>query len=78
MITITHFVNINTAGWIGAPELVIIAVIAILFIIPLVALIDILKSQFASNDKLIWILIVLFLPLIGSILYFIIGKKKKQ
>lgn len=42
-------------------------------------LIDILKSDFAEiNLKLIWILIVIFLPILGSILYFIIGRKQKK
>ena len=40
-------------------------------------LIDILKNKFSQNDKLIWILVVLLLPFLGSILYLSIGKNKK-
>ncbi|WP_394344034.1 PLD nuclease N-terminal domain-containing protein [Echinicola rosea] len=40
-------------------------------------LIDILKNRFEQNDKLIWALAVIFLPLLGSVLYLIIGKNKK-
>ncbi len=40
-------------------------------------LIDILKNKFEQNDKIIWILVVLLLPLLGSILYLFIGKNKK-
>ncbi|MDA0177380.1 PLDc N-terminal domain-containing protein [Mesoflavibacter profundi] len=40
-------------------------------------LIDILKNKFAQNDKLIWILLVLLIPFIGSLLYLLIGKNKK-
>ena len=47
-------------------------------ILPLIALIDLLRSRFANNDKLIWIIVVLFLPCIGSILYFTIGRKQKH
>jgi len=47
------------------------------FILFIIALIDILKSEFQGNDKLIWILLIIFLPLIGPILYFLIGRKKK-
>ena len=47
-------------------------------VLPLIALIDILRSEFESNDKLIWLLVVLLLPILGSILYFIIGSKKKK
>lgn len=46
-------------------------------ILPIVALIDIIKSQFNGNDKLIWVLVVLFLSFIGAILYFIIGRKQR-
>lgn len=40
-------------------------------------LIDILKNKFESNDKIIWILVVILLPILGSILYLFIGKNKK-
>ncbi|GAA3786572.1 hypothetical protein GCM10022271_18920 [Corallibacter vietnamensis] len=40
-------------------------------------LIDILKNKFAQNNKLIWILVVIFMPFIGPLLYIIIGKNKK-
>jgi hypothetical protein len=38
---------------------------------------DLYKSDFHGNDKVIWFLIVFFLPMLGSILYLTIGKKKK-
>ena len=40
-------------------------------------LVDILKSTFKGNDKIIWILVILFVPFIGSLLYLFIGKKQK-
>jgi len=40
-------------------------------------LIDILKNKFEQNDKVIWILVVILLPILGSILYLFIGKNKK-
>lgn len=43
-----------------------------------VALIDILVSTFEStNTKLLWIIIVLFAPVIGSFIYFAIGMGQK-
>jgi len=52
-----------------------ILIICLIIIIPLI---DILKSTFPStNDKLLWVLIVIFLPIIGAILYFAIGQKQK-
>ncbi len=41
------------------------------------SLIDILKSSFEKNDKIIWILVVLFVPILGPILYIFIGRKRK-
>ncbi|MCU0406733.1 MAG: PLD nuclease N-terminal domain-containing protein [Ignavibacteriaceae bacterium] len=59
----------------------LIELIMILFLlgfIPfIIAFIDILKNEFTGYNKLIWLLAVLFAPLIGSIAYFIIGKKQR-
>ncbi|MDO7569822.1 MAG: PLD nuclease N-terminal domain-containing protein [Flavobacteriaceae bacterium] len=40
-------------------------------------MIDILKSEFNWNDKIVWILVVFFFNLIGVILYITIGRKQK-
>lgn len=40
-------------------------------------LIDILRNQFQKNDKVIWALVVILLPFIGSLLYLFIGQSKK-
>jgi len=59
----------------------IIELIMILFLIGfipfIIAFIDILKNEFEGYNKLIWLLAVLFAPLIGSIAYFVIGKKQR-
>lgn len=59
----------------------LIEIIMILFLIGfipfIIAFIDILKNEFEGYNKLIWLLAVLFAPLIGSIAYFIIGKKQR-
>ena len=56
-------------------------VIVLLFLIGFIpfifAFIDILKNEFTSSNKLIWLLAVLFAPVIGSIAYFFIGRKQK-
>jgi cytochrome bd-type quinol oxidase subunit 2 len=44
----------------------------------LYTLIDILKSEFTNSiDKLVWLIAVIFLPILGIVLYFFIGKKQK-
>ncbi len=38
---------------------------------------DVFRSQFADkNNQIIWMLVVLFLPFLGTILWFLIGKGK--
>ncbi len=48
------------------------------FLIMAAALIDILRNEFNPHqNKLIWVLVVLFMPFLGGILYFAIGQKNK-
>ncbi|MCG2811772.1 MAG: PLD nuclease N-terminal domain-containing protein [Candidatus Aminicenantes bacterium] len=60
----------------GLTELILLFV---LIIVPiwLIAFVDILKNDFKGNDKLIWLLVVIFVPLIGPLCYFFIGQKQK-
>lgn len=51
---------------------------ALIFILPLVALYHILKHEFKPRNRLIWVLIIVFLPIFGPILYFIMGKKYRE
>lgn len=51
----------------------ILSILAV--ILWIVAIIDIVGSPMDTVKKLIWILIVLFLPFIGTILWFLVGKK---
>jgi uncharacterized membrane protein YczE len=62
----------------GGQELLIIGILfVILFGIYIFVLVDILKSEFRGYNKIIWILLVLFLPALGTILYLLIGRKQK-
>jgi hypothetical protein len=53
------------------------SIMIIAIILPILALISILKSEFKGNDKLIWVLVTLFLPFFGSILFFILGRPNR-
>ena len=65
-------------GIIGPWQILLILVFILLGIIPtIVALIDILKSKFKGNDKILWILLVLFANFFGAVLYFLIGRGQK-
>ena len=62
------------SGMIGPWQIILIILV---LLVPLFVLIDVLRSQFKGNDKLVWILVILLLPIVGSLLYFIIGTKRK-
>lgn len=61
---------------IGIWELIVLLVLVSIPLF-LIALIDVLKHEFPGNDKLIWILVIIFFPLLGPILYLVIGKKSR-
>ncbi len=56
-----------------------ILVILFVLVLSLIALIDILKSNFRESvNKVIWTLVVVLIPIFGAILYFIIGRSQKR
>jgi hypothetical protein len=68
----------NSILLLGMPGMGEWLIIFLVFLLPVFALVDILRNQFkGSSDKLIWVLVVVFLPLLGSILYFIIGRSQR-
>ena len=65
-------------GVIGISEIIIILFVGgFMFLIPVLALVDIVRSKFSGNMQLIWVIIVLFFNVLGSILYFIVGRNQK-
>jgi len=66
----------------GGQELILIIVALFMLVVgllvPIIALIDIIRSDFrGSNDKLIWVIVVLFLNIIGALLYWVIGRNQR-
>ena len=65
----------------GIQELILIIIFMVLVSLPLVfwlwALIDILRNEFVGNNKIVWLLLVIFIPLVEAILYVLIGRKQK-
>lgn len=64
-------------GMVGIWQIFIILLAFSGIILTIIALIDILKSEFEGNNKIVWVLVVLFFNWIGAILYFAIGKEQK-
>lgn len=67
-------------GGISAQELLfIILFFAIPFGVWLGALIDLLRSNFTDSiTKLIWLIMIIFVPVLGAVLYLLIGRKQKM
>jgi hypothetical protein len=47
----------------------------IVLVLDIIAIVDVLKSSMDSGKKALWIILILILPVIGMVLYFLIGKK---
>jgi len=67
--------NILVLGTFQILLIVLGSLLVLLF--PLQALISVLKNNFSGNDKIIWVLVIIFLPFFGSLLYFAVGRSKK-
>jgi len=47
----------------------------IVLVIDVIVVVDILKSNKDMEKKVLWIIVVIFLPILGPVLYYVIGKK---
>ena len=61
----------------GGGLIITLLVILFIFLIPLLALLNVLMSDLQGNEKIMWVLIIIFLPFLGSLLYFLIGRDKR-
>ncbi|WP_298265943.1 PLD nuclease N-terminal domain-containing protein [uncultured Lutibacter sp.] len=63
-----------TAGMIGPWQIILILCG---FLIPIIALIDVIRNDFTKNNKIVWILVILFASILGVLLYLIFGTSQK-
>ena len=47
----------------------------VILILDILAVIQVLKSSMSGGKKVLWVVLILILPIIGLILYYLIGKK---
>lgn len=64
------FLDINNFYW----QSLMVAIL----VLPVIALIHMLRNDFRGKHRLVWLLIIVFLPPFGSILYFIMGKRYRR
>ncbi|MCL4196892.1 MAG: PLDc N-terminal domain-containing protein [Phycisphaerales bacterium] len=46
----------------------------IVFILDIIAIVDVLRGSKPAVNKLLWILLILLLPMLGMVLYFLLGR----
>ncbi|MGM0635959.1 MAG: PLD nuclease N-terminal domain-containing protein [Bacteroidota bacterium] len=51
--------------------------ITMVALIPVFALIDVVRNDFTNNNKLIWVLVIAIFNVLGGILYYIFGQQQK-
>jgi len=47
----------------------------VIFILDIIAIVDILKSSMTTGMKALWAILVIVFPVVGLILYYLFGKK---
>ena len=48
----------------------------IVLILDVITIIDVVKSSMENGKKILWVLLIVILPVVGLILYYLMGKKK--
>ncbi len=48
----------------------------IILVLDILAILDCVKSGKSTGQKALWIILILVLPIVGLVLYYLIGKKK--
>ncbi|WP_312472617.1 PLDc N-terminal domain-containing protein [Neobacillus sp.] len=54
---------------------IILPILIIQLILIIVAIIDLVRIEKTNGPKWLWVIIILFINIIGPILYFVIGRK---
>ena len=50
----------------------------VVLVLDIIALVSLLKSGADGATKILWMLLIVFLPLIGMILYFLMGPGRRK
>lgn len=48
----------------------------VVLVLDIIAIVDAVKGSLETGKKVLWIVLILILPIVGMILYFLVGKKK--
>ncbi len=53
-------------------------ILPVFIVLAAIALVKILKGNYRGNEKLLWIVVVVFVPIIGVILFYLVGKNQND
>ena len=48
----------------------------VILVLDIIAIVDALRSTMVTSKKVLWVILILILPVVGLILYFLLGRKK--
>ncbi|MGH7198939.1 MAG: PLDc N-terminal domain-containing protein [Candidatus Omnitrophota bacterium] len=49
----------------------------IILVLDIIAIVDAVKSSMATGKKVLWIVLIIILPVVGLVLYYLLGRKKQ-
>lgn len=55
--------------------IVSLILIGIALLLPVIAIIDLIRKPFGTEKKLFWVIVILLIPYVGSLFYMIAGRK---
>ncbi|MFC2149516.1 PLD nuclease N-terminal domain-containing protein [Candidatus Auribacterota bacterium] len=47
-----------------------------ILVLDIVAIVDAVRGKLSTGKKVLWIILILILPVVGMILYFLLGRQK--
>lgn len=50
----------------------------VILVLDIIAIVDAVKSSMDTGKKVLWVILILVLPVLGLILYYLLGKKKQR
>ncbi|MFJ7825736.1 PLDc N-terminal domain-containing protein [Psychrobacillus sp. NPDC096623] len=63
--------------WDSIPWMLILPVIIIQLLLVIVAVIDLVRVKYTNGPKWMWAIIIIFINIIGPIIYFIVGRRNE-
>ena len=69
--------NVETFDFSSIPWGLILPIIVIQLILLAIAIIDLIRVPSTNGPKWLWALVILFINIIGPVLYFIVGRRNE-